>query len=133
MNKTLLRIAGGITVFFGIFHVVFPQLFNWGEVLAPLSKADRDIMYIFNYATTAVIFGYAFITLAYTESLTTTAIGRGVTGMLAAFWLWRVILELIYVGFAVEALFVVVLCSIVVACYVIPLVSAIRRDRTSVT
>jgi hypothetical protein len=123
MNKTLLRIAGGITVLFGIFHVVFPQIFNWQEALAPLSQDDRSIMYIFNYTTAAVIFGYAFITLGYTKSLLTTSIGRGVTGMMAVFWGWRIVLEVIYEGFTVGALPVSALCLIVVLGYAIPLIN----------
>lgn len=119
-SNRLLTLAGVLQVVFVVFHAFFPQIFDWNEVMAPLSAEDHDIMYIFNYAATYLLGLLAFVTLRYRAALTTTEMGKTLSIAIAGFWFWRVILEVIYFGL-VDGLAVIISCSLVGALMLLPL------------
>lgn len=81
-----LQILGFILILLALIHAVFPKYFRWEEELKDLSLINREIMvaHTFFIALTVLLMGLLLLTSA--ELLTTTALGRRISGGMAFFW-----------------------------------------------
>jgi len=89
--------AGGIYSFgFVIFHLMFWRIFNWGEDLRSLSFLNRAIMQVLNVSLifAFVIFGY--ISLLHTNELMESSLGHSLLVLIALFWLFRAIGQIVF-------------------------------------
>ena len=89
----ILKILGVLLVFLAVLHLIFPRYFRWKEELAGLSLINREIMgvHTFFIALTVLLMGLLLISSA--ELLTTTVLGRRVSGGLALFWGCRLLCQ----------------------------------------
>jgi len=93
----LLIKAGGIyCLLLVMFHLLFWKLFNWSKELPRLSPLNQAIMQVLNLSLTLVFVIFAYISLFHTEALLVSALGRALLGLMALFWLFRGIQQIVF-------------------------------------
>jgi hypothetical protein len=118
-------VFGGIyNLAFAAFHLAFWKLFRWKEDLVTLSVINRGAMQILNLSLTFAFLMFAYVSIFHTSELLTTGIGRSLLLLIALFWLFRAIEQLIFFGLTKKvsvAFFVVFLIGVIV--YLYPLIA----------
>lgn len=95
-QEALIRAGGLYTTGFVVFHLLFWRLFNWKQDLRSLSFLNRAIMQVVNLSLTFAFVIFAWISLAHTNELLTTPLGRSLLVRIALFWLARAIEQVIF-------------------------------------
>lgn len=98
MNNTPLIIGGFFHFGFAVFHLFFWKLFNWKKDLASLTHINRAVMQILNLCLTFVFFVAAYISIFHSHELVTTNLGNVILVSISAFWLLRLIEQIIFFG-----------------------------------
>jgi hypothetical protein len=98
MAEALLKAAGFYSLGFAVFHLLFWRLFNWREELRRLSFGNRAVMQVLNLSLTFAFLIFGYISLAHTEELLSTPLGRGLLALLALFWLARAVEQITFFG-----------------------------------
>jgi hypothetical protein len=95
MSKGLYFIYAGGVLHLGWagFHLLFPRVFKWSEALAPLDSVNRSIMQVINLCLVFYFAVAAYFSLAFAPELMSTALGRKLLAVFAAFWLLRLALQ----------------------------------------
>ncbi len=97
MNRELLIQAGGVyNILLIVFHLCFWRLFDWRRDLSLLSPMNRRVMPILNLCLTLVFLIFAIVSLAFTVEMAETSLGRALVLMIATFWAFRALLQIIY-------------------------------------
>ncbi len=94
--KTVLVIGGILHLGWAAFHLGFPRIFKWEKALAPLDVVQSGIMKIMNLCLVFVFLAWAYLSLVHASLLVQPGLGRIVVSLVAAFWLFRFILQLVY-------------------------------------
>ncbi|HWR40264.1 MAG TPA: hypothetical protein VN611_12265 [Patescibacteria group bacterium] len=91
MAEMMLLVGGIYHVAFAFFHLMFWRFrfINWREELPKMSALNRAIMQMFNVAVIVFMILVAYISLRYSQELTTTDLGRDLLLGVAVFWLAR--------------------------------------------
>ena len=91
-------VAGGILMLVvGIAHVFFYRIFGWRQAFAKIRVLDAKVFYTIHVALMMLGLAFAYLSLSYPEELSRGAgLGGSITPLLAAFWLWRLVWQLIY-------------------------------------
>ena len=99
MKPESLVVAGGVyTAVFAVFHLFFWKLFRWRTDLATLTSLNRAIVQILNLCLTFVFVVFAYLSLAHSVELLSTALGRSLLFLIAVFWYLRAIEQVIFFG-----------------------------------
>ncbi|MCF8031632.1 MAG: hypothetical protein K9K66_01435 [Desulfarculaceae bacterium] len=95
MTKGLYFIyAGGVLhIGWAVFHLLFPRIFKWGKALEPLDSLNRSIYQVLNLCLTFYFAAAAYLSLAFGPELMSSALGRKLLAVFAAFWLLRLALQ----------------------------------------
>jgi hypothetical protein len=110
-TKTSMMVAGGISVLFLLFHLLFPQLFNWKETLTCLNPANWAIFQTYNLVAILMVGTITYFTFRHTVELTETSLGRSLLVVFSLFYLIRTVAQFIYFGFqGISSLVIVILC-----------------------
>ncbi len=72
-----------------VFHVLFWRIFKWPETLAPLNRVDRATTQVLNISITFIFAIFAYISLAHTDELLNTTLGKSILILISIFWLFR--------------------------------------------
>ena len=122
MNPKTILIAGGIlNLGWALFHLGFPRIFKWDEALAPLDQIQAGIMRIMNLCLAFVFFIFAYLSLVHGPMLLEPGLGRILISLIAAFWIFRLILQLVYFKLSHPASAVLAVFFILTAlCYAYP-------------
>lgn len=94
--KTVIIIGGILHLGWAAFHLGFPRIFKWESALAPLDVVQSAIMRIMNLCLVFVFLALAYLSLVHGSLLLAPGLGRIVISLTAAFWVFRLILQLIY-------------------------------------
>ena len=96
MNESLITIGGIYCIAFAVFHLLFWRIFNWGEDLRSLSFLNRAIMQVLNLTLTIVFISFAYISLAHTNELLTTPLGKSLLIFISLLWFARAAMQPIF-------------------------------------
>lgn len=94
MQPVFIKAGGVFNAAFGVFHLAFYRLFNWREDLRTLTFVNRGIVRVLNFCLTVVFMIFAYLSLAHTEELLSTALGFSLTASIALFWLVRTVQQM---------------------------------------
>ncbi len=91
-------ITGGLlTIFMGLFHTRFYKLFLWHDEFNRISERSRNIVYTIHLALLLLFFGFGSMSLFYYRRLAEAqSISLGILIVLALFWLWRAVWQVVY-------------------------------------
>jgi hypothetical protein len=130
-------IGGALSSLLVIFHCLFYRVFGWDDEFKGISKASRKILYTIHLALLLFLLISALLSLLFFREL---AMARGLAAaiitLLALFWLWRGLWQIIYfrpgnedVGgkLAVIHYLLIAIFIALFACYAVPLIMAIKR------
>jgi hypothetical protein len=90
-------VGGTLMLIVGIAHVFFYRLFAWRQVFARVRVLDAKVFYTLHVALMLLGLVLAYVSLRHSDEL-----GRGaglagtLTALLAAFWLWRLVWQVVY-------------------------------------
>jgi hypothetical protein len=91
-------VAGGILMLVvGIAHVFFYRIFDWRDAFARVRVLDAKVFYTLHVALMLLGLVLAYVSLRYPDELGRGAgLGGTLAALLAAFWLWRLVWQLVY-------------------------------------
>jgi hypothetical protein len=91
-------VAGGILMLIvGIAHMFFHRIFDWRQVFARVRVLDAKVFYTLHVALMLLGFVLAYVSLRHSDELSRGAGAAGtITTLLAAFWLWRLVWQVVY-------------------------------------
>lgn len=93
----LLIKAGGVcNIALVIFHLLFWRIFDWKADLRNVSVLNRAIMQVLNVSLTLTFMIFGYISLAHTDELLSTALGRSLLVLMALFWFARSIEQIVF-------------------------------------
>ena len=96
MMDTLIKAGGLYNIILIIFHLLFWRIFNWKDDLPSLSFLNRAIMPVLNLSLTFVFVIFAYISLAHSNELLSTSLGRSLLMLIAIFWFARAMMQVVY-------------------------------------
>ena len=89
--------AGVLTILMAVFHTLFHRLFKWEAENRKLTAVNQKIFFTIHLALLLFFFGTGIFTLLYAHELSrSTGVSFGINLILALFWLWRTIWQIIY-------------------------------------
>lgn len=91
-------VAGGaMMLVVGAAHLFFPRIFGWPEAFARLRVLDAKVFYTLHVALVLLGLAMAWVSVRYPGELSRgEGLGGALAAMLAAFWLWRLVWQLVY-------------------------------------
>jgi hypothetical protein len=91
-------ITGGVlTLLMGAFHTRFHKLFLWKDEFARITERNRRIVYTIHIALLLLFFGFGAVSLfCFRELASARSISLGMLLILALFWLWRAVWQMLY-------------------------------------
>jgi hypothetical protein len=96
MMDTLIKAGGLYNIILIVFHLLFWHIFNWKDDLPSLSFLNRAIMPVLNLSLTFVFVIFAYISLAHSNELLSTSLGRSLLMLIAVFWFARAMMQVAY-------------------------------------
>ena len=94
--KTFLVIGGILNLGWALFHLGFPRIFKWDKALAPLDLVQSGIMRIMNLCLAFIFASWGYLSIVHGGMLVQPGLGRIIISLIAAFWIFRFILQLVY-------------------------------------
>lgn len=90
-------IGGALSFLMAIFHIQFPKIFKWKIDLRKASELNRKVLFTIHLALLLLFMGIALVSFSYASELgSSMGLAFGVNLMLALFWLWRTIWQVVY-------------------------------------
>ncbi|MBN2172278.1 MAG: hypothetical protein JW819_13240 [Candidatus Krumholzibacteriota bacterium] len=120
MANALLVIGGVLNLVFGAYHVWLSRAIRASASLLPI---DRGFLQIFNLGTTILVLFFAYVSFFHRRELVDTALGRTTLVFVFAFFLVRLVAQLLFLGFWLP---IVAGCAVTAALYLVPLF--LRRE-----
>ncbi|MBN2008879.1 hypothetical protein JW960_06000 [candidate division KSB1 bacterium] len=97
MSLISIYIGGVLTLAMALFHTRFYRLFKWQAEYEKLSLANQRIFYTIHVALLLQFFLIGIVTLVYaTELSDCQGLACGVNLVMALFWVWRFVWQLLY-------------------------------------
>lgn len=81
---------------FAAFHLAFWTLFDWKRELAKVGLPTRAVTQILNLRLIYVFLGVGAACLVFPAQLRGTALGRGLLGFMAVFWVGRTVEQFVF-------------------------------------
>lgn len=120
--RSALLVGGVLHLLWAVFHLAFPRLFRWDTALAALDRVNGSILRVLNLCLTFHFLLMAWLSLAFTDEMLTTPLGRGLCAGLAGFWLLRLGLQFTHFrALAPRSLVLAALFAATCAAYAAPL------------
>lgn len=94
--ETLIQAGGVYNLAFAAFHLMFWRLFHWKRDLRSLSYLNRQTVQVLNLCLTLVLLLFAYLSLAHTAELLSSALGRSLLVGIALFWLARAVEQVVF-------------------------------------
>ena len=116
----LVKIGGGASLGWLIFHLLFWHLFDWRAELKRLSHLNSGVMQVLNLCLSFVFLLFAFVSLWHTRELLTAGIGRSLTLGIGVFWLFRFLLQPLFWGTSLTSVLFAFLFVLMSTCYLAP-------------
>ncbi len=95
-NEILIYFGGGLHLFFAIFDIFWPKIFNWQETLSSLDDINRSLLKITNKLIIVIYFIFAYISFFHTSELLNSSLGKSMLLSISFYWLIRIIMEPIF-------------------------------------
>jgi len=95
-TDTLLLLCAVHSFGFALFHLGFWRLFAWPRTLERTTQANRAIAQIANLQLVWVFVGVGLLCLLYPTALAETPLGRAVLAGMSAFWIIRIVAQLVW-------------------------------------
>jgi len=119
-----IKVAGFITCFFSVFHLLFYWILNWKVALHCLNSDNWAIFHAFNFGMNMMFILFTIISLFMTKKLLTETIGKVMLVFMSSIFVMRILSEFILWKFTLEqSPAIIILCIIPAILYVIPLFS----------
>lgn len=123
-NIVLIKIAGGITAFFSVFHLSFYWLFHWKDKLSCLDTDTWAIFHTFNYGMNMMFILFALVSLFMTRKLLSESLGKVLLAFMSSIYLMRIVSEFVlWKCQQATSLVIILLCLIPAVLYLLPLFS----------
>ncbi|MGB7202104.1 MAG: hypothetical protein WBD16_07535 [Pyrinomonadaceae bacterium] len=94
--RTLIQIGGVLWVICFIFHVFFWRLFDWRNDLDSVMAVNKSIIQVLNLCLMLCFLIFAYISLAETDELLSSSLGKSLIAGMALFGLFRVVEQFIF-------------------------------------
>jgi hypothetical protein len=86
-----------LTVLMALFHTRFFMLFKWAQAYEKISSVNRRIFYTIHLALLVLFFLIGLLTIIYAQELSQCfGLALGFNTLIAIFWLWRALWQIIY-------------------------------------
>jgi len=95
-NDTALLLCALHSFGFALFHLGFWRLFDWPRTLERTTRPNRAIIQIANLQLAWVFAGVGLLCLLQPAALAGTSLGRAVLAGMCAFWIIRILAQLIW-------------------------------------
>lgn len=90
-------LGGILTLLIALFHTRFYKLFNWEADFEKLSPFNTMVFYSIHIALLLLFFLIGVFSLIYAKELSlSVGASAGINFVLALFWLWRFIWQIVY-------------------------------------
>ena len=93
---TVVAIGGLLHLGWGVFHLLFPRVFDWPESLASLDVINRAVMKVMNLCLVFGFFAVGYLSLVHGGMLLVPGLGRIILSLTGLFWIFRFLLQLIF-------------------------------------
>ena len=126
MKKQIIaiKVAGSVTCFFSVFHLLFYWLLHWKKTLTCLSVDNWAIFHAFNVGMNIMFIVFTFISLFLTKQLLTETIGKVMLVFMSSIYVMRIVSEFVLWKFNLaQSPVIIILCLIPAVLYVLPLFS----------
>lgn len=94
--RTLIQIGGVLWVICFIFHVFFWPLFDWRNDLDSVMAVNKSIIQVLNLCLMLCFLIFAYISLAETDELLSSSLGKSLIAGMALFGIFRVVEQFIF-------------------------------------
>jgi hypothetical protein len=95
--RASILVGGILMLVVGMAHAFFYRIFDWREAFAKVRVLDAKVFYTLHVALMLLGLVLAFVSLRYSDELSRGAgLGGTITVALAAFWLWRLVWQVVY-------------------------------------
>lgn len=96
-NELFILMGGTLSLLMVIFHGFFYRLFNWKAEFKKIQSVNRRIFFTIHLALILLFATFTFFSFLYfREMAACDGMAFGVVISYAAFWLWRMIWQVIY-------------------------------------
>jgi hypothetical protein len=127
-NLVLLKIAGGISLFFMIFHLAFFKMLDWQHTLSCLSQGNRAILLTYHYISILITGFMGILPLIQARALLQSKLKYSVLGMFIVFFLIRIVTEFTLFGFMMPGSpIILIMCIVPIVLFAIPMFSRIQE------
>ena len=126
MKKQIIaiKVAGSVTCFFSVFHLLFYWLLHWKETLKCLSVDNWAIFHAFNVGMNIMFIVFTFVSLFLTKKLLTETIGKVMLVFMSSIYVMRIVSEFVLWKFNLaQSPVIIILCLIPAVLYLLPLFS----------
>jgi len=96
VDRTLIHVGGFFNLAFVVFHLLFWRIFKWNTDLKQVSFLNRSIMQVLNLCLIWVFVIFGYVSLFHTDGLLATSLGHSLLVLMALFWLFRAIEQIIF-------------------------------------
>lgn len=96
--RTLLIIAGFLSIALFIFHLFFWKLFDWKNDLKKVTQLNSSVTQIMNLCLMLLFLIFAYFSIFLTEDLVTTSLGLSLLFGISIFWMFRAVLQIVFFG-----------------------------------
>lgn len=93
---TILLFCAAHSFGFALFHLGFWRLFGWPRTLEGTTRPNRAILQIANLQLVWVFTGVGLLCLLHPAALAGTPLGRAVLAGMSAFWIIRIVAQLLW-------------------------------------
>ena len=120
----MIRIAGGICLFFMLFHLAFYKLFSWDTSLNSLTLNNRSILLTYHYISILITGFMGILPFTQGKMLLNSPLRYSILSFFSIFFLIRIITEFTNFGFNLpQSPIILVLCVIPMILFSIPIFS----------
>ncbi|MBI9060883.1 MAG: hypothetical protein JEZ14_02765 [Marinilabiliaceae bacterium] len=130
-STTSVKIAGGFSFFFFLFHIPFYWMFDWKHNLSCLSPENWAIMMCFNIITIVLLLFMSYASLLQTAEMVHTRLGKTFLLFSAWFYFFRITAEFLFFDAPdpIVSTSIITLCLIPALGYSIPLFQRSPKDK----
>lgn len=114
--------GGFLTLLMAFFHTRFYKLFKWEHDYTSISEINKKIFYTIHLALYLLFFGFSIITILNAEELSKcNGIAFYLNLLLALFWFWRFVWQIIYFKGKIMHFVLIVYFFLLFISYLIPI------------
>ncbi len=96
---TSVYLGGIFYLICSVFHVFFPKMLDWKHDLPKMSEQNRAAIQIMSLCLLVLFALFSFISLVFAHELVGTALGKTLLASFVVFWIARLVMQKIFIGF----------------------------------